>query len=222
MPRDTVTSIPYGALSEALEPLMPRLRAPGALPDVQQLTELARILPEILHGRTELARPGPVAPETERLRLLQALRSALRILPRPVVAAVEDAQLGDDASLHLLLESAMSAAAPPMLLLATRTGADIPPVLDQARAALQRAGLLQRLRPAPLSADEVRRLAQHLGGPEGEDLVSDVYRESRGNPLLASRMLASLAEGKALSRAAADAHRDLGDRLPGLPGRGRP
>lgn len=218
--RESLRELPFAVLAEALEPLIATLSAPGALPDVW-LSELARILPDILHERPDVPAPGPLPPLVERMRLLQAMRRALNAVPAPVLVAMEDIQFGDEDSLRMLLEPAAAPGQRGLAVVATTRGDADAPSLGRLFASLRRSGRLSRVDLSPLSLAGVGQLAQHIVGARDERALEELYRETGGNPLLATELLSALAQGLPPTGAPSQVERALADRLGHLPATGR-
>ena len=110
----------------SLAPVTDWLRSDGVRPHLAQLdavwlTEISRILPELLAEHRDLPRPEPLAEYGQRQRFFEALARAMLAVPQPFLALIDDLQWCDQetlAWLHFLLrfqsrQRACSSSAPP-------------------------------------------------------------------------------------------------------------
>ncbi len=174
--------LPYG-------PIAAWLRSPVIRPallqlDHDRLTDIARLLPQLLTDIPGLPRPEPVPDPDRRQRLWDAIAGALLSVRRPLLLVADDLQWADKESLQFL-HYLLRRNAPLLVVATVRTG-DVDP--DSAVAELFRAaGLLERfveLHLGPLPADDVAALAERLGGAALTGAAAEqLYRETEGNPL---------------------------------------
>ncbi len=175
------------AVSLAYAPVADWLRA-GPLPRLEPvwLSEVARVLPELLARRPDLPQPGPLTEEWQRQRLYTALARAILARPQPLLLVIEDLQWCDADTLtwlHYLLRFDPQAR---LLVLGTlrlgEAGAGGP--LASLLEALRRDGLLAEIELGPLDEAETATLAGHAAGralPAG--VAARLYAETEGNPL---------------------------------------
>ncbi len=167
------------------------LRAPALNPGLKKLepiwlTEISRLLPEILTEHPDLTRPAPLTDDAQRQRLFEALNRAILIQKHPVMLLIDDFQWCDGESrkwLHHLLRFDRHA---PLLIVATiRTGdAQIETSLTPLLLALRRSGQFSEIKLVPLDEAETRSLAKHLEDQNSDPaLEAQLYRETEGNPL---------------------------------------
>jgi DNA-binding SARP family transcriptional activator len=150
------------------------------------LTEVGRIVPELLIQRSDLPRPAPMRGSWQRLRLFEALAHALVAAARPLTLLLDDLHWCDQATLDWL-GFFLRWAAPTQVTLCTTLRAEelndrsgIRPLL----AGLRRDGLVHELELGRLDAAETDALAAQVAGrPLAPAAVEDLYRESEGNPL---------------------------------------
>jgi len=174
----------YGPVTEWLrtEPLrIARQKLPRP-----QLTELARLAPEILIETPGLASPQPLAESWQRLHLHEALTSVLRLASKPLLLLVDDLQWCDQDSFDWLLSLFRSAPTERFLVIGTvRAG-------DTGRSH-PLAGLIQDLRQReqlsevamePLSAEETASLAAQTASRKiAPSALRRIYEATQGNPL---------------------------------------
>lgn len=202
-----------GALAYA--PIVTWLRSPVLRPRLLTLepiwaVEVARLLPELLVGRPDLARPGPAAEASQRQRLFEALARAILRCEEPpqradpLMLLIDDLQWCDRDALewlHYLLRFESRAQ---LLIVGTVRAEEAAdnPALEVLLAALRRDDQLTEIPLAPLSVEEATSLAVHMSerGLTPEQLAR-LYRESEGNPLflvetLRSGLAAQTGEGQ--------------------------
>lgn len=150
------------------------------------LTELARILPELLVEQPHLPRPEPLQESWQRKRLFEALARAMLLDPHPLLLVLDDLQWCDQetlAWLHYLLRYATQA---PLLIVGTvrpeEVNHDHP--LTNLLLDLRSTGQVTEVELGPLNLDETVALAaqvthQNLPG----ELAQQIYQATEGNPL---------------------------------------
>jgi DNA-binding SARP family transcriptional activator len=152
----------------------------------EQLTELARLLPELLTERPDLPRPRPL-PESElRQRLFDAVAQAILGPGAPVLLVADDLHWSDRESLRLL-HYVLRVRSPARLLVAASARredlTDRHP-LTELVAALEVAGRVTELPLSRFSPAETAELAGRLSGQDLDDTARDrLYRDTEGNPL---------------------------------------
>ncbi|MBX6363449.1 MAG: AAA family ATPase [Gemmatimonadetes bacterium] len=172
--------------SDALRPTLARL-------EPAHLTELARLLPELLVEVPGLASPRPLPPGEQRHRLFEALRRAF--LPPgapPLLLVADDVHWCDPESLQFLHYLVRAEPSPRLLVVATARREDIdgPHPLDEVVAGLLVLERFTEMGLGRLTRTETARLAEAVTGralPEAD--AAELFRETEGNPLFAVEAL---------------------------------
>ena len=165
--------------SEALAPRLRRL-------DRAQVSELARLLPELEAELPDLPRPEPLPEPEQRRRLFAAVTRALIAPGTPLLLVADDVHWADRETLqflHYLLRAAPDAQ---LLVAATarREEADDPDLLSDLLTGLKARERLTEVDLPRLSRAETAALAQGAGGRGLGAAESDrLFGESEGNPL---------------------------------------
>jgi predicted ATPase len=163
------------------------------------LSEVARLLPEILVQRPDLALPRPMTESWQRQRLFEALARAVLGGDRPLLLHIDDLQWCDRETLewlHYLLRFDGEAS---LLIVGTarpeEVGAHHP--LGALLKGLRDAGQLTEIELGPLDADETAELAQAVADHElDESALAQLYDETEGIPLfVVETVRAGLADG---------------------------
>lgn len=162
------------------------------------LTELARLLPELLAERPALPRPEPLTESWQRQRLFEAITRAVLAAGQPLLLFADDLQWSDEqtlAWLHYLLHFDPQTKLLLVGAMRPEEVADDHPLLPLLTA-LRGSGRLTDIDLGPLSESETAALAGHVAGREldaGEK--GALYRETEGNPLfIVEALRADLAE----------------------------
>ena len=155
------------------------------------LTELARVLPELLVTHPGLPPPAPLREAWQRNRLFEALTRGVLCCGRSRLLVLDDLQWCDPdtlAWLHYLLRFDPNAA---LLVVGTLCmGESDHPELDALLAALRREGLVTEIELGPLDARETAALAGHVAGrPLDPTLAEPLFLGSEGSPLFVVEMV---------------------------------
>lgn len=203
----------YGALVAWLraESIAARLRRL----DAGHLTELARLLPELVSENADVAAPEPLPEDQQRQRLWEASAQALRAAGKPLMLVADDLQWFDVQTLrfvHYLLRTEPEAQ---LLIAATarREEIDARDPANELIAALQALRRMVEIALERLSREETARLAERIsGGALSEAEGTRIYDESEGNPLF---VVEALRAGGAAGLAArpGKVHAVIGSRL---------
>ncbi|MFQ5593396.1 MAG: BTAD domain-containing putative transcriptional regulator, partial [Anaerolineae bacterium] len=160
----------------------------AALPALEDvwLTEVARVLPELLSERPDVSPPGPLTESWQRQRLFEALARAILARGQPLLLVIHGLQWCDQETLewlHYLLRFDPRAR---LLIVGTfRLGATGPDhALTSLRLALRRSRQFTEMELSPLDEAETATLAGHVAGRElPPALATRIYEETEGNPL---------------------------------------
>ena len=194
-----------GALAYA--PVVEWLRSPPlqtALSTLAEpwLTEVARLLPELLVERPTLPHPTPLTAEWQRQRLFEALARAFTSDGQPKLLLIDDLQWCDSETLAWLRylrrfthnHSSHPHRPAPLLILGTARSEEIDAAhsLTTLLLDLRRNDEITELTLTPLNATETAELAVQLTTtPLTAEGAQSVYRQSEGNPLFVVEMVRS-------------------------------
>ncbi|MFN8493475.1 MAG: BTAD domain-containing putative transcriptional regulator [Caldilineaceae bacterium] len=150
------------------------------------LTELARILPELLVEQPHLPHPEPLQESWQRKRLFEALARAVLLDNHPLLLVLDDLQWCDHetlAWLHYLLRYAPQT---PLLIVGTvrpeEVNHDHP--LTNLLLDLRSTAQVTEMELGPLTLDETTTLAAQVTRQNlSTDLAQRLYQETEGNPL---------------------------------------
>jgi DNA-binding SARP family transcriptional activator len=171
--------------SEAFKARLKRL-------DRARLTELARLLPELLSEVPDLAAPEPLPEDDQRQRLFDAIARAIFAPGVPILLVADDLQWCDRETLqflHYLLRVAPKAR---LLVAATarREEMDRQHPVNELLAGLQALESFTEIELRRLTRDETIVLAEQFSGRPLEEPDADrLYGETEGNPLFAVEAL---------------------------------
>lgn len=189
----------------AFAPVIQWLRSAALYPHWQTLddvwlSELARLMPELLAARSDLPSPDAVNERWQHHHQSEAMARAVLAGGRPLLLIIDDLQWSGREMLDWLYHLLHSAAEFPLLILATVRTDEVSddPAYAAFCLALQRSDLLSEVRLQALSAAETEQLAEALQGkPLGDSASVALYRESEGNPLFVVEMIRAHESGAA-------------------------
>ena len=162
------------------------------------LTEIARLLPELLVERLDLPRPEPLADRWQRQRLFEALARAFLAAPsgppRPKLLLIDDLQWCDADTLEWLRyllhlagrEGERGRPLTPLLIVGTARAEEIDHdhPLNALLLDLRGAGQVTEIALGPLAAAECAELAAQVSNtPLDEATTRQLYAQTEGNPL---------------------------------------
>jgi DNA-binding SARP family transcriptional activator len=149
------------------------------------LTEVARLLPELLAERPDLPLPGPLTEPWQRQRLFEALARPF-LAQRQLVLLIDDLQWCDQETLEWLSFLLRTEPSGRLLVLGTLRMEEVPddPWFATLLRDLRRDRQLTEIGLGPLDESEAATLAGSVKGRELETiLAAALYRETEGNPL---------------------------------------
>ncbi|MFN8473282.1 MAG: AAA family ATPase [Anaerolineae bacterium] len=163
-------------------PIRPHL---STLSDIW-LTEVSRLLPELLADMPQLPRPEPIGEYGQRQRFFEALAHAVLAAPRPLLLWIDDLQWCDSETLewlHFLLRFEPRSE---LLIVGTaRVEESLPHApLAALTQQLRSEGSLAAIELRPLDAAETARLASQIEGRALDEAAAlRLFRATEGNPL---------------------------------------
>jgi DNA-binding SARP family transcriptional activator len=150
------------------------------------LTELARLLPELMTERPDLPRPEPLTESWQRQRLFEAITHTVLAADQPLMLFIDDLQWADEQTLALLHYLVRFDPQAKLLLIGT-----VRP--EEVTASHSLLALLSELRGSEqmtdinlgrLNEEETAALARHVTARELDATErAYLYRETEGNPL---------------------------------------
>ena len=150
------------------------------------LSEVARLLPELLIQQPDLSAPQPLSERWQQRHLFEALRHAFTSETRPLLLLLDDLQWCDPETLawvQYLIDTAPEA---PLLVIGTVRGDEVEEghPLHKLRRTLFRAGKLSTIELLPLSAEETATLGAHVSKQSlSSSAAADLFQATGGNPL---------------------------------------
>jgi predicted ATPase/DNA-binding SARP family transcriptional activator len=162
------------------------LRAPLRQLDEVWLTEVVRLLPELLAERPALPHYEPVTEYGQRQRFFEALTRAILITPQPLLLLIDDLQWCDQETLewlHFLLRFDPTAR---LLVIGCAREEELPPqhALRTLLLHLRTTAGVTEIALQPLDAAETAKLASQVAKHELDmDSVMRLFQETEGYPL---------------------------------------
>ncbi len=162
--------------------------------DDMWLTEVARLLPEILIERPTLPRPGPLTEDWQRLQLFKALAHALLQGHSSLLLFIEDLQWCDRDTLDWLryiLQTPLARPVQWVIVGTVRTEETAQPqALKSLRETLARTGQLTLIELGPLTESATLALANHVAGRALDaELGPLLFQGTEGHPLFVVEMV---------------------------------
>ena len=150
------------------------------------ITEIARLLPELLFEHPDLARPTPISEYGQRQLFFEALARGIHSGKHPLLLWVDDLHWSDQETLewlHFLLRFEPHT---DLLIVGTARSEESPPEhpLSLMARQLRVEDKISTIELSPLDAAETARLAAEVQGHALEDKdILRLFRETEGNPL---------------------------------------
>ena len=150
------------------------------------MTEIARLLPELLIEHPDLASPTPISEYGQRQLFFEALARAIHAGPHPLLLWFDDLHWADQETLewlHFLLRFEPKNG---LLILGTARSEESPPEhpISLMARQLRVEDKVSTVELSPLDAAETARLASEVQGYSLKDRDSiRLFRETEGNPL---------------------------------------
>lgn len=184
--RETGTELAFSTVAELLQS-----QSVTALPSVW-LTELTRLLPELIETHPNLPAPRPMVEPWQQLRFYQAITKAF-LLRQPLLLVIDDVQLCDAHSLKWLHHLFSANPSPQVLTVCTfRTGEEPSGdyLLTRLVPDLRRSGQLIALELPPLEPEYTIELATLEAGAALEPARAQALaQEAAGNPLFVLELI---------------------------------
>lgn len=183
----------------AFGPLTGWLRSPalsGAIGKLDRLwlTEVTRLLPELLTQQSGLSPPSPLTEYWQRQRFFEALARAVLAQGGPLLLLLDDLQWCDGETLEWLRFLMRFDMAAGLMVVATARPEEIMPLHAANRLldALRRDDQFIEIPLGTLDAAETAKIAaQILDRPLADTEATRLFEESEGNPLFAVEMMRS-------------------------------
>ncbi|MBV9230843.1 MAG: AAA family ATPase [Chloroflexi bacterium] len=171
--------------------------------DPTSLTEIARLVPEVLFPHPHLSPPAAMTEGWQRQFFLATLTRALLSTRQPLLLLIDDLHWCDQETLewlHYLLHFTADAR---LLIVGTVRAEEILPEhpLTAFLEALQRDGLAREISLGPLTLGETASLAEHILERELDPGTRQaLYQESEGNPFFVVEIAQAEVVGKGTGR----------------------
>jgi predicted ATPase len=160
--------------------------------DSTWLTEIARLVPEVLATRPNLPRPTAMTEGWQRQHFFEALARAILSARQPLLLLLDDLHWCDHETLAWLQYLFRFAPEAHVLLLGTVRAEETSPThpLVAFLQPLQRDSLVTEIALGPLTPIETTILAEHVSGQRFESAIANrLYSETEGNPLFVVEMM---------------------------------
>lgn len=155
------------------------------------LTEIARLMPEVLLTHPDVPRPAAMIDGWQRQHFFEALARTLHLARQPLLLLLEDLQWCDSETLEWLEYFLHAKSKGRILLIGTVRTEEAPAghPLIRLLSTLQRDDLAREIALGPLTIQETTTLAEQIMGQPLNSALSDtLYAETEGNPLFVVEM----------------------------------
>ena len=190
-------SLPYHPIVEALH-AAPNLCPPSL--ELPWLSEVSRLLPEIIHQQADLPPPASLSGDEARIRLYEGIckfMTSLQLDYGPLLLCLDNLHWFDHTSLGWLMHFCRQVltSSQQILLIATYRSED-EARLNELRESLSRFGLLNDIHLEGLSQGDILELLTHALGdlPGKESLATRIRSATGGNPFFILETLRTLGE----------------------------
>ena len=181
----------------AYSPVTDWLRGATIFPALSQLheiwlTELSRLLPELLAQYPHLPHPPPLTEYWQRQRFFEALAHGVLAAERPLLLLIDDLQWCDQGTLEWLRFLLRFDSHAKLLIVGTARIEEIDanPALGALLDSLRKIDQLVEVSLSPFNSFEVTELAAMLGERELNPVQAmRLFRETEGNPLFVVEMI---------------------------------
>lgn len=167
------------------------LQASLSILDPARLTEIARLVPEVLVTRPTLPRPAAMTEGWQRQNFFEAMTRAVLSARQPLLLLLDDLQWCDHETLEWLQYLLRFEPVARLLLIGTVRAEEILPGLPLVAilGAMQRDGLVTEVPLGPLTTLETTSLVEHIIGYQLDPVMANtLYHETEGNPLFVVEM----------------------------------
>jgi len=196
------SSLAYGLVADWLRSAA--LRPQAAQLEAVWLSEVARLLPELLVERPDLPAPAPLMESWQRLRFHEAMARAMGAGDRPLLLVLDDLQWCDEETLAWLHFRLRFDAQARLLVVGTVRPEEVSdghPLLTLTRG-LRHEDTLVEIELGPLDASETSALAAKVAGRSltAAQAVA-LYAQSAGSPLFVVEMMRAAGQDGVLDTA---------------------
>ena len=187
-------SFPYAPWIDALRTFL----APKSATETSQTlgtlaSELVKLLPELSLLVPSIQATPPLDAASEKHRLFESLArfGASLAASNPLLIVLEDLHWSDESSLELLHFFARRFSVLPILLIGTYRSEEILPRLSHYLTELNRERLVEEIRLAPLTRDEIEQMMRAVLKTEHRvaSLLDALVRLTEGNPFFVEEIL---------------------------------
>ena len=171
------------------------------------LSEVARLLPELLVERSELPPPAALTESWQRLRFFDALARLIAAANHPLLLLIDDLQWCDAETLEWLLYLLRLDPSARLLIVGTVRAEEVEARQPLATFLLhlRGAGQITEIELGPLDASETAALAAQVAErPLTVDAAQRLFQETEGNPLFIVESVRSANAEIAVARPATD------------------